>query len=505
MILVFVMLCLAAASFAQSPCEQLRMLSLPQVAITAADTVPAGPYLPPRRSAEFTVNLATRCRVTAVLAPSSDSHIEMELWLPIENWNGKFEAVGNGGWSGAIQYQSQNLVANSMVAGFTEGYAVASTDRGLRGGPQAAVDHPEKLVDFGYRAVHETVVTSKTIISAFYGSEPEFSYWNGCSSGGQEGLMEAQRYPDDFDGIAAGAPANYWTPLMVGGIWNARAISKGEPGYMTPEQLLLLHKAVIQACDALDGVKDGLLEDPTRCKFDPQILQCKGADSSMCLTPAQVSAVGRMYAGPVNPTSKEQILPGIDPGSELNWSLYDGPVGINIQQNYFRFLVFQDPSWDYRKLDFNSELARADRQGASVLNATNPNLQPFFDHGGKLLQYHGWSDETIPPLSSVHYYTSVLEELGGPRNVDGSYRLFMVPGMSHCGQSDGFKLFNPISALERWRESDIPPDEMTSMHVTNGVVDSVHLVCPYPSVATYKGKGSVNDAANFTCKVPSPN
>lgn len=299
-------------TLAQTPCEGLSALSLPNVTITAAETVLAGPFL--------TVTLAARCRVAAVLSPSSDSHIEMELWLPIENWNGKFEAVGNGGWSGVIQYQPNNQTHNSMISAFKEGYAAASTDRGLKGGPPSLLGHPEKMVDFGYRALHETVVTSKSIIAAFYGHGARFSYFNGCSSGGQEGLMEAQRYPEDFDGIVAGAPANYWTHLMVSAIWDApQATYKARSGNLPAEKLSLLHSAVLGACDSLDGVKDGVLEDPTRCKFDPSTLECKGADGPTCLTTAQLEGVRKMYGGPVNPRTNEGIFPGRALGSELSW------------------------------------------------------------------------------------------------------------------------------------------------------------------------------------------
>ena len=426
----------------------------------------------------------------------------MELWLPIENWNGKFEAVGNGGWSGVIQYQPNNQTHNSMISAFKEGYAAASTDRGLKGGPPSLLGHPEKMVDFGYRALHETVVTSKSIIAAFYGHGARFSYFNGCSSGGQEGLMEAQRYPEDFDGIVAGAPANYWTHLMVSAIWDApQATYKARSGNLPAEKLSLLHSAVLGACDSLDGVKDGVLEDPTRCKFDPSTLECKGADGPTCLTTAQLEGVRKMYGGPVNPRTNEGIFPGRALGSELSWG---GPA-IGIAESYFQFVTFQDPSWDYRKLNFDSDVALADKIDDGLFNATDPNLQPFFTHGGKLIQYHGWNDEAISPFNSVNYYKSVQERLGGASKVDDSYRLFMVPGMLHCGQGESPKLFNPVSTLDRWRESNVAPSQMTSMHVTNGVVDSVRLVCAYPQVPVYRGTESTNDAANFSCKVPPRN
>ena len=501
---------------AQTPCERLKSLSLPNLTITASETVPAKPFqtanspqvIPP--SARGT--LPAHCRVAAVLTPSSDSHIEMELWLPTENWNGKFQAVGNGGWAGSMPSGTgaPQLAGRTMASALKDGYATASNDTGHKGnGADAsfALGHPEKLVDFAGRAVHEMVVKSKAIIGAFYGSGPKLSYWNGCSSGGRQGLTEAQRYPEDFDGIVAGAPANYWTHLMAGIVWGAQAAAKGQPGNMQAEKLSLLHDAVLRACDALDGVKDGVLEDPTRCKFDPKQLECKGADGPACLTGPQVEAARKMYSGASNPRTKQQIYPGMAPGSELGWDPVTGLQPFGIAESHFRYIVFKDPNWDYRKLDFDSGVALTDKtdDGLGAINAINaidPNLQAFFAHGGKLIQYHGWNDQQISGLNSVNYYKSVQERLGGASRVGDSYRLFMMPGVAHCGGGQGPNQFNPIGALERWRESNTAPDQITAMHVTNGVVDAIRPLCPYPQVAVYKGSGSTSDAANFSCKAP---
>ena len=313
--------------------------------------------------------------------------------------------------------------------------------------------------------------------------------------------MEAQRYPQDFDGIIAGAPANNWTHLFSGHIWNAQAIFKYSPGYMPPEKTALLHEAVMQACDALDGAKDGVLENPSRCNFDPQALDCKGPDGPDCLTSAQVEGARKIYGGVVDPQTNQQIFPGLARGSELEWDTSGpGARDIDFAEGYFQFVVYQNPKWNYRQMDFNKDVAASDHADKGIINAMNPDLQPFFDHGGKLLQYHGWSDAGISPFDSVHYYNSVAEKLGSGR-IDNSYRLFLVPGMSHCGNGiQGPNLFNPMSALEHWRESSIAPSQLTSMHVTNGVVDTTHPVCPYPQVAVYNGTGSTNDAANFSCK-----
>jgi len=452
--------------------------------------------------------LPAHCRVSAVLAPSSDSHIEMEVWLPpAESWNGKFQAVGNGGWAGNITFGTgaPQPVNRTMASALKEGYATASNDTGHHGkGSDAsfAEGHPEKLTDFADRAVHEMAVKSKAIVGAFYGKGPTLSYWNGCSTGGRQGLMEAQRHPEDFDGIVAGAPANYWTHLMAGIVWAAQATHIGEPGNMTAEKLLLLHDAALRACDALDGVKDGVLEDPTRCRFDPEVLECKGAGGPSCLTAPQVAAARGMYSGAVNPRTKQPIYPGMVPGSELGWDPVNGLQPLAIAESHFRYIVFKDRDWDYRKLDFDSGVALSDKTDNGLITAIDPNLKAFFARGGKLIQYHGWNDQQISPLNSVNYYKSVQEKLGGASAVGSSYRLFMAPGVLHCGGGQGPDQFNPMGALERWREARIAPDEILAAHVTNGVVDRTRPLCPYPQVAVYKGIGSTNDAANFACKAP---
>ena len=495
-------------SAAAAPCESLRSLALPNTTITAAELVPAGPfqalYTPPPPP----VMLPAHCRVSAVLAPSSDSHIEMEVWLPSENWNGKFQAVGNGGWAGTISFGTgaPTPVPRSMVSALKEGYATASNDTGHKGAEGGlasfALGHPEKLVDFADRAVHEMTVKSKSIVAAFYGSGPRLSYWNGCSTGGRQGLMSAQRHPEDFDGIVAGAPANYWTHLMAGIVSAAQATHKDQPGNIPAEKLVLLHDAVLQACDALDGVKDGVLEDPTRCKFDPKQLECKGAEGPACLTAPQVEGARQVYGGAVNPRTKQLIYPGMALGSERGWDPVNGLQPLAIAEGHFRFVVFKDPSWNYRALNCDSDIALTDTTDDGLITAINPDLRAFFARGGKLLQYHGSNDQQISPQNSVNYYMSVSERLGGASKVSDSYRLFMVPGMRHCSQGEGANQFNPMAALERWRESHVAPDQIPAFHVTNGVVDTTRPLCPYPEVASYKGSGSTNDAGNFSCKVP---
>lgn len=481
---VLVATVLIAAPVFAAPCESLAMLALPDTTITSAQAVAANKDLP------------SYCRVAATLKPSSDSDIKIEVWMPASGWNGKFEAVGNGGWSGGI-------VTNALAAGVQRGFATASTDTGHEGSSaRFALDHPEKLVDYGYRAVHEMTVKSKAIIAAYYGKGAKLAYWNGCSAGGKQGLKEAQKYPEDFNAIIAGAPANNWTGRAVHALWIAQAVHKDEGSYIPPSKYALVHNAVMEACDARDGVKDGILDDPTRCAFDPKVLECKGADGPACLTAPQVEAARRIYSGVSNSRTKELIFPGLEPGSELGWAVMAGPQAFAIAQEHFKYVVFKDPSWDYRTLNFDSDVELAQKTDSGIIDAMDPNLRPFFTHGGKLLQYHGWNDWQIAPLNSVNYYKTVSDTLGGTAKVKDSYRLFMVPGMGHCSGSEGTDHFDMLTAMEQWLENGKAPDQIIAARVKDGAIDRTRPLCPYPQVAVYKGTGSTDEAANFSCKTP---
>jgi feruloyl esterase len=484
----------APATFAAT-CEGLAGLSLPNTTITKAITVVAGGFtgpVPPAQQAGFK-RLPEFCRVAAEIKPSSDSDIKIEVWLPAENWNGKFMGVGNGGWSGAIVYQA-------LATALNHGYATASTNTGHDGSDATfALGHPEKLVDFGYRAVHEMTVKGKAITEAFYSKGPERSYWNGCSSGGKQGLKEAQKFPLDYNGIVAGAPANYWTHLMAGDLWPAVATSKDPAAFLQPAKLQVLHKAALTACDSLDGVKDGLIEDPTRCHFDPGTLLCKGEESETCLTAPQVAAARKIYEGATNPKTGKSVFPGMTRGSELVWPALAGAQPFGIPVSHFQYVVFKDPKWDYLTLDFDKDVALADKLDDGLLNATDPNLKAFFSHGGKLLMYHGWNDQLITPLNSVNYYNSVVKAMGGAARIKDSYRLFMAPGMNHCGGGDGPSRIDVFTTIDDWVSHGKAPDQLLAEHLTNNKVDRSRPLCPYPQVAKYKGTGSIDEAANFVC------
>ena len=481
-------------------CEGLASLTLPNATITLARTVEAGAAMPSAGggAAPRGAGAVARpfCRIAATLKPSSDSDIKIEIWMPAANWNGKFEAIGNGAFNGTINYAA-------MMTALDRGYATSATDTGHTGaGASFALGHPDKLIDFGYRAVHEMTVTSKKIIAAYYDAGPQLSYWNSCSAGGRQGMKEAQRFPADFNGIIAGAPGLDWTGRAAQAVLVNQALQKDESARLLPAKAQLVHNAVLEACDAKDGVKDGVVEDPKRCTFDPGILQCKGAENASCLTPAQVNTARLLYSTQVNPATKREIT-GLMPGSELGWTDQGWSVSARATGlDQFRFLVFKDPSWTIDKFNFATDIVRAEETDNDTINALDPNLKAFIDRGGKLIQYHGWADPQISPGNSTQYYQRVVAALGGASQVQGSYRLFMAPGMGHCGGGDGPNTFDMVGAMEQWVEHGKAPDQIVASHSTGGAVDRTRPLCPYPQVAVYKGSGSTNEAASFACKAP---
>jgi tannase/feruloyl esterase len=480
-------------------CDSLAALRLKDGKITQSSVVAPGRFSPPgeRQGAAPRVNpygeLPEFCRVAATLTPSSDSDIKVEVWLPASGWNGKFQAVGNGGWAGVISYAA-------MAEAVRAGYATASTDTGHVGGSGAfALSHPEKLIDFSWRSEHEMTVKAKEIIQAFYGSAPKLSYWNGCSTGGRQGLKEAQKFPDDFDGIIAGAPANR-TAISL---WIADAVLKDPASYIPPAKYPVIHQAAIAACDAIDGLKDGLIDDPRKCNFDPAVLLCKGADGPSCLTAPQATAAKRIYSPAVNPRTGQKLFNSLVPGTEMGWGVQaQGPEPSVLIFDQYRYVVFKDPNWDWKTFNFDTDVARGNRPENLIMNATDPDMKPFFSRGGKLLLYHGWSDPLVPTLNTVTYFDEVIENLSGAAKAASSVRLFLAPGMGHCGGGEGPSVFDKVTPLERWREQGMAPASLVASHFKDGTVDRTRPLCPYPQVAKYKGTGSIDAAANFVCAVP---
>jgi feruloyl esterase len=473
-------------------CSALSKLALRHTTVTAAETVAPGSFTAPEGSAgaDFRT-LPAFCRVAATLKPSSDSDIKIEIWLPAA-WNGKLQAVGNGAFNGSIAYPA-------MARALARGYATSSTDTGHSGGGASfALGHPEKVIDYGWRAVHELAETSKQIVAAHYRTAPRFSYWEGCSAGGRQGLKEAQKFPADFDGIVAGAPGLDWTGRAGQALRIEKALAPEAARLLQPQRQLL-HEAAVAACDALDGAKDGLIENPARCKFDPAVLQCKGTEQTGCLTKAQVEAAALIYSSARNPKTGRQVA-GLQPGSELGWTDIGWTASARATGlDQFRFIVFRDPAWTVSRFNWDADIAHADEVDDQTINALDPNLRPFIERGGKLIQYHGWSDPQISPGNSTEYYRRAVESSGGPKTRD-SYRLFMAPGMGHCGGGEGPNAFDMMSALEQWVESGKAPDRIVASRVTGSKIERTRPLCPYPQVAAYNGNGSLDEAANFVCR-----
>jgi feruloyl esterase len=501
---------LLIAAMAAAPCEALKGVSLPNATIITAEFVPEGVYTPPApaRGSEPIIAPA-HCRVIAVLKPSADSLINIEVWLPpVDQWNGKFEAVGNGGWAGSIQGLARGGGGTPpMVAALKAGYATAGNDTGHQeSNGRFTLGHPEKVTDFAYRAMHEMTVQSKALIKAFYDRSARLSYYNGCSTGGRQGLMEAQRYPEDFDAILAGAPANDQIYLHAGDMWRMTTIYKDPEGFIPQAKQAVLAKAVMNACDPLDGVRDSLITNPMMCKFDPGVLQCKSGDAPDCLTAKQVATAKTMYAAAT--TSKgELIFPGYAPGGELTYNLMRGsaPVGAaagegpapgDLQLGTYRYLAHQDANWDWKTFNIDTDPALAKKMGG-IIDAVDPDLSQFKNRGGKLLLYHGWADPAIQPEHTVNYYNSVLAKMGKDQST--WMELFMVPGMGHCGGGNGPNQIDWMTVLETWREKGETPTQISGKGKV-GDTPMTRPLCPHPQIATYKGSGDTNDAASFVCK-----
>lgn len=349
-------------------------------------------------------DLPSFCRIAVTLMPSADSKIRIEVWMPTSGWNGKFEGTGNGGYAGSIAY-------GELAAGLRRGYAVANTDMGTSPtageNDDALIGHAEKWADWGWRSTHEMTVAAKIIINAYYGKKPRFSYFTGCSTGGEQGLMEAQRFPDDYDGIIAGAPANNRTRLHMDILWNFSVARKSPANYLPAAKLAIITHAVLNACAASKAVpSDNFLSDPSNCPWDPQSLMCKAGDAPDCLTAEQVVTVRNIYGGPSNPATGALLYPGLPRGSEFGWNSLMPQTAEPPFGSLFKWVF--GPSWNWRTFDFNRDVTTIDARLAPLLNATNTDLDTFKAHGHKLIVFHGWADWLVASQESINYYESVL-------------------------------------------------------------------------------------------------
>jgi hypothetical protein len=524
----FTLLACCVRPAAAADCADLAHVTLPNTTITLAQSVATGAFTPPvpswaRAFMRPTPIPAAFCRVTGEIRPTQDSNIKFEVWLPLSGWSGRYESVGNGGFAGSIRY-------DSMLKPLLAGSVVASTDDGHDGpaigptGADWAFGHPEKIVDYGYRAVHLTAVAAKAITAAFYGRQPTHSYFVGCSKGGQEGFMEAQRYPEDFDGIVSGAAANQWTDLFSSFVWTESLNLANRESYLSLEDLAKIGAAVTAACEAPGSAKNGFISDPLRCEVAP---------SSLGLTPAKLKTFESIHQGPTD-RSGRQTYAGQAYGSEnAGWDETISAASFEAAQtdaqmsmyggNFFRNFVYQDRNWSFHGFDLDKGRADAERVVGRIMNADDVSFAGFKAHGGKFIQYAGMADSIVTPLSSVKYYQAVLAAQGpalDPATLARTqqfYRLFLAPGVGHCGGGAGPNQFGQgggngdaehdmVVALEQWVEKSVPPTRIVATKfVSDDKAKGVAMtrpLCPFPQVAKYKGSGAMADAANFACAVP---
>jgi feruloyl esterase len=451
------------------------------------------------------------CRVQITLTPTPDSDIKVEIWLPVKNWNGKLQGIGNGGFAGSISY-------GGLAEALRHNYATVATDTGHQASGEDAnwaLNHPEKITDFGYRAIHLMTDAARHVIQTYYGVPVKRAYFNACSDGGREALMEAQRFPADYDGIIAGAPANYWTHLMSNAVLNLQALGATPSSFIPPAKLPAIQAAAQKACDLNDGVKDNVIENPARCHFDTSVLLCKGEESDSCLNADQITALDKLYAGG-HFSNGTLFFPGYPPGGEAskgNWDVWvTGPAPEHSSMyaygtQFFKNMAYDNSGWDWRSFKADHDVKFADDKLAGKLNSTNPDLHPFVGRGGKLIIYHGWDDGAIAAPNSINYFQAVSKTLGAGQT-GKSVRLFMVPGMQHCGGGNGASSFGQFgagggdpdhdidAALVRWVEQGKAPERIIASKPGTALT---HPLCAYPATAHYNGTGDTASADSYNC------
>lgn len=487
---------LAGPDRGPAACQALNTIALPELAEIQAQWNPQGPSTIPSL-ADGTAprpDLPAHCRVRGRIEPT----IQFEVWLPDPlAWNGRFLGVGGGGYAGDVNFGPMALRLN-------QGYATASTDTGHAGNSFGWLSDASVLRDFAYRAIYEMSSKAGVVVASFYARPADYRYFNGCSLGGRQGLMEAQRFPDDYDGIVAGAPVNAFVETRTTQLWATRAAQPltGQ-SLLDSSALALLTTSATEQCDTLDGVADGVIEDPRRCNFDPRRLQCGPASPGSCLTEAQVSAAEAVYQGPAA-AETGPIAPGFAVGSETGWTFANGSDLSPLTDEFFSRVVFGDPFWNWRDFELVPDYRLAQQEAAWLLNATSPDLTSFRDRGGKLLIYHGWNDANNAPEASIGYFEAVEAALAvtpNPRSIaiPDFARLFMVPGMAHCGGGIGTSEFDAQIAIENWVERDIRPDRIEAERIEAGEVVRTRPLCPYPQTARYRGTGNSDRSGSFVC------
>jgi feruloyl esterase len=475
-----------------------------------ARDVPPGAFVPPPLPGQTAApaapnpyaNLPSFCRVAATVRPASEAPIKIEVWLPASGWNGRLRAVGNDGF-----YNAAPIGFAALAGALRAGYATVASDGGRQGDSSYILRSTEQLTNFAYRATHEMTVAAKALAAAFYGSGPKFSAIAECAGRGSIGLSSVQRYPADYDAVAVGEFIGDSTRHMANQWWVWQALYQDPASTIPADKYPMIQRAAVAACDAVgDGVKDGIIGDPSQCTFDPGVIQCKAADGPDCLTAPQVTALRKIYAGATNPRTKARVAPPLMRGGEAYWTPIVGPNPNPVSIAFFKYFALRDANWDYKAtpLDFDTDIAKADAQTAALpINATNPDITAFVARGGKLMLYAGWSDPFVPPGISVDYYTRVVDTIGKKAAQD-SVRLFMVPGMRNCPGTAGANNFNfdPMAVIQQWKESGLAPDAIIAPHFQDGREVGTRLLCAYPKVAMYKGSGDPREARNFSCRTP---
>jgi feruloyl esterase len=488
-----------ASAVSTANCSALTDFTLDNARIASAEFVPEGVFRAPA-SAGPNANadqkpIPAHCRVKMVLTPTAESDINVELWLPAEGWNGRFLAVGNGGWAGSIQGYGDMRMA------LRRGYATAGTDTGhtAADGPNGmfALGNDEKLVDFAYRAIHEMAEKSKAVITQAYAQAPEYSYFKGCSTGGRQGVMSAQRYPEDFDGIIAGALANRHIHMHVAQSYQ-HIFNNRNPEYANSYQYTadLINRSVLKQCDAL---KEGFINEPRQCKFDFKDITCSkeagdSAFSESCLWEFQDVETEEYYGDGLRTSDGKIVFPGQVLGSPIPRLPFDFQPPDSFLFDTIRILGFQDPNYNWRDFDLDRDLPLIDER-VGFVDATDPDLREFEANGGKLLMYHGWADDRITPRTTIEYYESVIQEMG--EDEQDWMRLFMVPGMGHCSAGPGPYEFELLTTMERWREENRTPEEIPARNPESGLS---RPLCAWPQTAAYDGSGDTKDARNWSCQ-----
>lgn len=480
-----------SAADAKPSCEALAKAALSNTTILSAEFVAATQATLGDEGGTKSVPVPDLCRVEGRLG----AYIHFAVWMPpADKWNGKFAMLGGGGLAGFISYVS-------MADAAARGYATASTDTGHDRASYTWLNDPERVRDYADRAVHETAIVAKTIIADFYGARATKSLFCGCSNGGRQGMIEAQRYPDDFDGIISGAPAFDYSGLLLTQIWYRNAAfpgAAGSPSLLSSAVVKIVQDAAIAKCDGFDLVKDGVIENPDRCQFDPATVLCTTSATDNCLTPAQVAAVREVYSGVPSLQPGTPRIAGFQPGGETGWAFNtEHPELHPYVQAIFDSVIFHVAHWDWRSLKFPADEKAVDGAFGKMFNADNPDLRRFQAHGGKLIIYQGWNDNLVPPTRPIAY----VEDVARSMNADPTpfLRLFMVPGMTHCAGGAGTDVFDKIALLDNWVTHKQAPDRVIASHMENGAVVRTRPLCLYPKVAHWSGHGSTDDAANFTC------